>query len=342
MNLENFIEQEIIPFKDDCYIILSPTSYHKMNPTCKRLLEKMNYVFTNQLNYKDLETIENESYKYIIGIGGGTAIDYAKYIATRLNVECVAIPSMLSTNVFATNKVAVVNESEKHTEQGILPVIIVLDVEYLKKSSVENIYGLVDVFSIFNALRDWKLAIEYHVTPMNTEIYTRAENLLTNSVDLANRIIDSKEIDYKKLFEIILQAGYITNDYGSGRPESGSEHIFASAMEVNQSIPHALAVSVGMFIMTYFNSKDMYIQNPSDVILFEEIPFKELKIIDRINNLDLSYDYIFEVLNSIKPRPDKFTLVDLIKVQEQDYEPLKQFLQKYGFVFREDKNGRFI
>lgn len=313
--------------------IISPTSYGKLEKEEQDALKDFDLFFTDSISYDTILSQVPEGINVIFGLGGGTAIDYAKYVAYKRSIKCCAIPSMLSTNVFATNKVSVFNAEEKHTENGVLPDEVLVDKALLRKSYQENLYGLIDSFSIFNALRDWKLATSHKIIPMDEDIYARAEYLLICAVDLANNIIDTGVVDYLCLFEIIRQSGYITNDYGSGRPESGSEHIMASAIEVKHTIPHALAVTLGIFIMTYYYNKSNYITGHKDAVLFENLPFERLNILDKVNEVGLQYSEVFEILKNLKPRKDKFTLVDLLEVKEQDYEPLKEFLTKYDFKF---------
>ena len=40
---------------------------------------------------------------YIVSLGGGTVTDVVRYVATRLNLECVSIPSAMTMDGFFTN-----------------------------------------------------------------------------------------------------------------------------------------------------------------------------------------------------------------------------------------------
>lgn len=309
----------------DAFFILSKTSFGKLPDKVKNVILKKNHIFTKGYDYTNLPEVKE---KVVIGIGGGTAIDMTKYIAKNANKKCVAIPSMLSTNVFATNKVASFNSSGKKTVDGVLPIVY-LDTDYLKKSKKENTYGLVDVFSIFNALRDWKLANDLDQLPILDDIFTRAENLLEKSLE-----INVDDID--ELFEIIKESGYITNDYGSGRPESGSEHIFANTLETIYKndydivIPHGIAVAIGIFVMTFFfdNFFAKYTDDKTKVVLDA---IKKL-VIDDINSFNLSFEYIMKVLKSSKVRPDKYTIFNVLpSFKEED---LKFWLEKAGMQFK--------
>ena len=134
-------------FFPNALVIVSPTSVKKLDNKSQEILqwESHRVLHTNNLSFDTILTTVQREYQYltsIVAIGGGTAMDYAKYVAKHLNLTCIVIPSMLSTNAFATNKVAVCSARGKHTESGKLPDTIVLSTTYLEQSKKENLYGL--------------------------------------------------------------------------------------------------------------------------------------------------------------------------------------------------------
>ena len=316
---------------DSTLAIISPTSFEKLDENSQLILQKFPSSFTSNLSYESILGSLKFQPKTVLGIGGGTAIDFSKFIAKYMNSKCIAVPSMLSTNAFATNKVAVSSNSSKHTESGVLPHEVWIDQEYLAKSPQENLYGLLDVFSIFSALRDWEYAQKYQGIKIVPDIFKRALVIMIQSIIVAKH----ENQDIFKLFSVIRDSGYITNEYGSGRPESGSEHIFASALESLMDIPHAFSVTLGLHIMEFFNFYGtIKSSNP-----FSILPFNSLGIIEKINQLQIPWVLIKYVLNHLQPRSDKFTLIDII----QDFlsipniqESLHRKLIYYGFKFFEE------
>ena len=141
--------------KDRILLIYSPTSKEINN---LELSDKYITFSTKELtqNVDELEKIINDlpEFDIIIAFGGGTAIDQAKYLGSRLNKKVIVIPTMISTNAYATNKVALYKNNKKQTLLAKDPDIILLDKEVLKRSSLKNVYGLVDVLSIYTAA-DW-------------------------------------------------------------------------------------------------------------------------------------------------------------------------------------------
>ena len=325
-------------FWPNTLVIASPTSVEKLDEGSQNILqwESDHVLHTNNLSFDTILTTvqrDHSNISTVVAIGGGTAIDYAKYVSKHLDLECVVIPSMLSTNAFATDKVAVYADGGKHTEWGKLPDTIILSMDYLNQSSRENLYGLVDVFSIYNALRDWEYAQNFHNEIIALHIWSRATQLLHSALELAYDYLNTHQLDITQLFHVIQEAGYITNDYGSGRPESGSEHIFASALESKIKIPHALAVTLGMYIMEFLSKYAPKTPPVGRVCSFSTLPFDQLGLISDINAMDLNYDMIYNVLCDLRPRHDKFTMVDLVKDVQVDYRVLGEYLQQYKFEF---------
>lgn len=319
------------------FIIVSTTAYAKLDRKSQQMIKKAKcpVLYSNSINAKEFyASILYQITKYpklnqVISIGGGTVIDYAKYLAKHKNLRCTVIPSMLSTNAFATNKIAVISQFSKHTEDGVLPHVVVLDETYLNKSPRENLYGLADVFSIYNALRDWKIAQKYNGELIDESIWMRAMTCLKQSITLLWGYNLNKRLNLQKVYEVIRESGYITNDYGSGRPESGSEHIFASALESQVSIPHALAVTLGIHIMEYF-SRNVDV-NP--VYDFTKLPFSVL--VNQVNEQQLSRELVAHTVQTLQPRVDKYTLVNQIQpILGTQINNLFNFLKDCGFTFK--------
>lgn len=329
------LDQYLGTISSENLVVVSPASYYKLSSYCQQQLKiRCDMAFTTAIQAVGIKTFAKvyQSLDTVYAIGGGTAIDFAKYLAAHSGVRCVVIPSMLSTNAFATNKVAILEDGHKYTENGVLPDEVVLDEQYLALSPKGNLYGLVDVYSIFTALMDWELAERDTPLVINQSIYNKAKELLIKSIILGEDIIkqpDNYEWIYK-IFGVIQEAGYLTNEYGSGRPESGSEHIFASALESKLSIPHALAVTLGIHIMLYYYQATQNIST-NWIKAFGYIPFQKLGIIDDINALGLSWDLIQSVIKNLVPRVDKYTIVDTFKSENPPI-ALRQHLKQFGIV----------
>lgn len=320
-NVDNFL----VALNENSFLIYSPTSMKKTNfVNCQNI-----YCLSTNKITKDVENINQimknipTNVEKIIAIGGGTAIDIGKFISSKLNKNLIAIPSMLSTNVYATDKVALLINNNKTTLLAKSPDKIFVDYNYLKKSSVFNLYGLADIFSIYTALYDWNLAKTYNNEDINLKIYEEAQDLLTDTIYfIKNNTYDNIINQIEQIYYIVGKAGLITNNYGSGRPESCSEHILAKEIEKNINIHHGISVSISIIIMSLIqqnSSKDIY-----DCLL-------KIKVLKDIKKYNITRNLLFNILKDLPVRKDRFSVVNLYN-RDDDF--INHILDEYEKVIR--------
>lgn len=277
----------------------------------KTSAEKAKNLFDIEVFDNRLEVNSNTDYdsldpfigcsKMIVGFGGGTAIDIAKYIAYHSEVNCIAIPTMLSTNVFSTNKTCVKRNGIKSTENSAIPEVFILN-DILNLSKQENLYGLVDALSIYTASKDWEIADKNGIEKIDSSIMNASQAILEDALEF-----DISSNNWYDLYKIIERAGVITNTYGSGRPESGSEHIFSKYLEEMLKVPHAVGVSIGIVAMSNINGFQ------KDKTYYRVLnKLKETGIFDKAVELKVSIDDIKKVLSILEPRKDRYTILDAI------------------------------
>lgn len=296
MGVKEFLLSVDIP----TLVVYSPKS-NTTNSVTDLNNPKLVFVSSHELSY-DRDFSKLYAIKQIVGYGGGTSIDFAKYYASLWGIPCVAIPSMLSTNVFSTNKSAITRNGVKNTESTVLPNKIIYDSKLLMKTPEITICGLADVLSIHTALKDWSLSGS---EPVVNRIYTWAKGLLTSAIYLMDRF-DESSLEYHTwdVFNLLCAAGFVTNEYGNGRPESGSEHILAKVIEeeLDGDIPHAYSVSVGILVSTY-------LQNNSSLAVKA---LKRAGVYDNVRKSKITLEVLEKALKRVSPRPDRYSIYDQV------------------------------
>ncbi len=303
--------------KQNELIIYSPTSIEKNNIKNNKCLMVNWHDLTKNINKIDEFIKKNNTISLVVSYGGGSTIDIGKYIAYKLNIDFTCIPTMLSTNSYATDKVALIKENKKITLNAKIPNKIIIDNELLNLSKDQNIYGLADVFSIYTALYDWKIAEKDILEIIDDNIYNMAEKLLKEVLEFVNNN-ELKDISENniKLFQFIGTAGYITNLYGTGRPESGSEHIFAKEIERKINIPHGMSVSIGILIMGLMQGRDVL-----DILK----AIKKLNVFGQVNKYGLNKDIIEKSFIELRPREDRYSIVNRYEDKiDEKYEILRE------------------
>lgn len=296
------VEQYINNLDEHTLFIYSPTSINKI----KFENDKVEIINWHDISKKieniDIVVKKLKKIKKVVTFGGGSTIDIGKYISHKLKNEYICIPSMLSTNSYATNKVALIENGKKTTLEAKMPDCIILDDNILKMSETENLYGLADVLSIFTASYDWKLASLDIGEKIDKKIYDMSINLLNEVMQFIKQKSFEEIINNNnKLFEYIGIAGYITNLYGTGRPESGSEHIFAKELESMIDIPHGISVSLGIILMSIAQERKL------DEIINS---IYKLKVLDKQYSYGINKDIIQRCTRNLKPRNGRYTIVD--------------------------------
>lgn len=285
-------------------VIFSPTSVAKAGAQ-QEINDLGSYAMPAiGINYESL-TSAFDDYDVYVGFGGGTAIDIAKFLSQRNPPStCVAIPSMLSTNVFATNKTAAVYNTHKKTVDSKLPDTVILDYDLLKKSMQENIFGLADALSIHTAVRDWLIADRKGAEPVSYKFIGWDISILYKTQEIVKNITshfpDDAETVIQGIFDVLLQAGYITNEWGCGRPESGSEHIVAKYIEELVSVPHAVAVTCGIAIVSQLQKNHVAVTELMSLGMF-----------DAVRNSEVTKEVLIQALQNVKPREGRYTVIDL-------------------------------
>ena len=317
--IENLKQKELI--------IYSPTSIEKNNIKNNQCLMVNWHDLTKNINKIDEFIKKNNTISSVVSYGGGSTIDIGKYIANKLDVDFICIPTMLSTNSYATDKVALIKENKKITLNAKIPDKIIIDNELLNLSKDENIYGLADVFSIYTALYDWKIAEKDILEKIDDNIYNMAEKLFKEVLEFVNNN-ELKDISENniKLFQFIGTAGYITNLYGTGRPESGSEHILAKEIEKRINVPHGMSVSIGILIMGLMQGRDV-----SNIMR----AIRKLKIFEKADKYGLNKAIIEKSFIDLKPREDRYSIVN--KYENKIEEKQKILKELYNMIDGEIK-----
>lgn len=315
---EESVYNYLSKMEEKTLLIFSPTSLEKINFNNKKVKTENWHNISKNIEKIDkyVETLGN--IKEIVTFGGGSSIDIGKYISYKLKIKYTCIPSMLSTNSYATNKVALIKDNKKITLEAKMPNKIIIDHDILKLSKKENLYGLADVLSIYTALYDWKIADKDINEKIDNGIYIMAEKLLNEVLEfIKGHTLDEIISDNMKLFNFIGVAGYITNLYGTGRPESGSEHIMAKEIEKRIDIPHGMSVSISILVMSLL--QDRYNQEILEAI-------KKMKIFENSFKYGLTKEIIKNSFLGLKSREDRYSIVNRY---EKDNKYKEKILEKF-------------
>jgi len=116
-------------------------------------------VETMEESWLDRMVSELPSCDTVVGVGGGQAIDAAKYISWKKGVRLVSIPTILSVDAFVTPAIGIRRNHEVAYVGESTPDPLVIDFEILRTAPPElNIAGIGDLISAHTGTYDWEFA----------------------------------------------------------------------------------------------------------------------------------------------------------------------------------------
>lgn len=177
-----------------------------------------------------------DEYDCIIAYGGGSVIDYAKYVAAGKKLYLEVHPTILSTDAMFTD-VSIVRCPEVVYLKTKAPDRVILDYDLLEEVDWRLHVGSGDVLSIITALRSWRKCPSY-------EGYIAKEAL--EIVDKLKRPDDRVGID--TLFNCLREEVLLCKIVGTSQVEEGLEHEFAYCFEkyAVKKVLHCQLVVLGM------------------------------------------------------------------------------------------------
>jgi glycerol-1-phosphate dehydrogenase [NAD(P)+] len=225
----------------------------------------MNY--NHLLNLADqLSASINDSYT-IVGLGGGTSCDTAKFLVywlkenKNLDLDLILIPSIISVDAFLCSSIAVrIDNKVKYIGQS-KPNKILIDYDLIRKApSFLNRAGVSDTISIASALGDWLIAKEEIDEKFSQKVFNNAKKIVIELMEARKEIRDVSEKGIKALVNGFSQEVVLCEEWGNARPEEGSEHFLAYCLEALTHKHYIHGNLIGMNILISLFLQEDYAQ----------------------------------------------------------------------------------
>jgi glycerol-1-phosphate dehydrogenase [NAD(P)+] len=216
--------------------------------------------FVEHVTQEELDAVDvPEGCREIAGIGGGSAIDSAKYLGWKHGLSVTAVPTIASVDAMVTPSIAVRVAGIVHYIGNVAPTRVVVCHELMARAPAHlNRAGIADVLSIHTASHDWRLIHELGNGPYSSRIAAQARAVLKRVVDGAAEIRVVSASGVRLLVEAFSEINDMTLDWGSARMEEGSEHFFAYAHErlTARSYVHGELVGLGILLMSILQDNE--------------------------------------------------------------------------------------
>jgi len=201
-----------------------------------------------------------EDIRVIIGIGGGRVLDTAKYAAHISKAVYICMPTSLSNDSLASPfSVLETTGRTRRTLTCNIPTAIIVDTNMIINAPIgQTLSGIGDTIAKDTALYDWKLAARR--SSSQTEDFAYALSRMSfDSVYHCDQKDMQSRVFIRILSRALVMGGLAMEIAGSSRPCSGSEHLFAHAIEEYYpeiKVSHGIAVALGTIPACIFQGRD--------------------------------------------------------------------------------------
>jgi glycerol-1-phosphate dehydrogenase [NAD(P)+] len=189
------------------------------------------------------------SCKALIGVGGGKALDVAKYTVSLAGLPYFAAPTSLSNDGFCSPQASLTLEGKRRSLLTGLPEAVVVDLAVCQRAPLTLWHsGVGDLCSKFTAVSDWKLAFHRRGVPVNDLAALISDASVFQF--MANPVSDENGI--RLLATALMLNGVAMEIAGSSRPASGSEHLISHALDMTGARPrlHGLQTGTAAYLVS--------------------------------------------------------------------------------------------
>jgi glycerol-1-phosphate dehydrogenase [NAD(P)+] len=185
----------------------------------------------------------------VVGVGGGKALDVAKYVAFLSRLPYYAVPTSLSNDGFCSPQSSLTIRGKRRSLPAALPFGVVIDTAVCREAPrALTLSGVGDLVAKFTAVRDWKLA--FHATGEPVDDFAALLSDGSIHAYLSHPALDAEGT--RLLATALMLNGIAMEICGSSRPASGSEHLISHALDATSARPrlHGHQVGVASYLVS--------------------------------------------------------------------------------------------
>jgi len=244
----------------------------------------------------------------IVGIGGGVAMDVAKWIHWRRRLPLIQVPTLPSVNACFTRMTALRDGGRVRYEGDAIPDEVIVDYSIFTDAPPAMVRaGIGDVLSCHTALWDWRVGVMAGYEPAwDDEGAGASMRYIDGLRQAAPGIAAVTDEGIRSLMELHREIGWRCHEMQHARFEEGSEHFFAYCFEevTGRTILHGELVSLGVLIMSTVQGNNPWLprsivqaagtrHRPEDLgITWDEID----ATLDRLQEFTIAGDYWYSVV----------------------------------------------
>ena len=285
--------------------------------TMKDLWDRFENYFTKNVQVHfvknlNIETLENDYEKYknfnaVVGIGGGQAVDAAKFFSWKSNAKLFQVPTSMSVNAAFGHRFAARIDGNINYIGWTTPEAVYVDFDIIKNApKLFNRSGICEIMCYHTAHLDWKYADKVGKCEKKWAYDQQAVNEAKSVLDyMLEGIDDIKEVNDNGIIRLMNAnswGGPAFHNFGwNPRPIEGTDHFVFYSLEYHtkKSYIHGQPVNMGVYVGSLLhNSKaeemlDYIIRAGVDIrpesmgITWEDMANALIKMKEYINRIGL-------------------------------------------------------
>lgn len=259
-----------LKFNGNALIVSGPTTVHKAGSVIMQILDDYGFdvqsVVVDRAELSEVEKVENvineidnKKRVFLLGVGGGKAIDIAKLASIRAKSSFISVPTAASHDGIVSSRASITHNGETASVEAEPPIAVVADTRIIADAPYRLLAsGCGDIISKCTAVRDWELA--HRLKNIEISEYASHLSMMTAKILMASAgsIKSGNPESARMVVKALVASGVAMSIAGSSRPASGSEHKFSHAL--NQIAPkpalHGEQCGVGSIMMMYLHGGD--------------------------------------------------------------------------------------
>jgi len=175
---------------------------------------------------------ERPPVEVVVGFGGGTACDTAKFLAWRWGLPVIIAPSVLSVDAWLCRAVALRVDGRVRYVGDVEPQEIIVDPSViLRAPPALNRAGVGDVLSITTALGDWRIAHLDFGDRFDAGVFGEARAIAERLLACAADVHELGPAGLQAILQGQLDEVLLCERWGNARPEEGGEHFLCYCLE---------------------------------------------------------------------------------------------------------------